>query len=296
MKKKLLSVAIVSTVLLLGVGVYTTLASNSSGYDAYKGALKETHKMKSGVANMEVSISNNGKLLQDVVVQTVHDLEEQRGSANINLKTSDQTVQLEINSEAKRVYIDNAQTDTTYVIKNDRDPEEIKKSHERVHNKELMKVAELVVDTLTRPLHDSFVFGPENTISVDITNGDIPTAIHAIGSYMVKKGFGAHADIEMTTDDYPFLTESYQQELPTLTDDIKFEQIKLDVQLTEAGLLKNQQAFFLISGKDQEGQSHSVEIQFNISFEDINQTTVAPLNLDGKKLETIELKKFHHSN
>lgn len=295
MKKKLFTIAIVSTVLIFGVGIYSTLANNS-GYDAYKEALKETHKIKSAVANMEMSITNNGKLLQDVTVQSMYNLEEERRSSNINLKTPDQTVQLEINSEEKQIYVDNDQTETTYVFESTRDREEIKKSHERFHNKELMKIAELVVDTLTRPLHDSFVTGPENTISVNLTNEEIPTVFHAIGSYMVKKGFGSHSDIEMTTDDYPFLTNSYQQEFPALTDEITFEQIKVVAQLTEAGLLKNQQAFFLIAGKDQEGKSHTLDIQFDISFENINETTVAPLNLDGKKLETIQLKKFHHSN
>ncbi|WNF37452.1 hypothetical protein RJD24_03040 [Bacillaceae bacterium IKA-2] len=294
MKKKLLTIAVASTVLLFGVGVYTVLATNSSGYEIYKEALKETHKMKSAVANIELNISNNDKLLQDLTVQSIYNLEEQRGSTNINLKTSDQTIQLEINSDEKHIYIDNDQLDTTYILESKRDSDKMRERHERVHNKELMKVAELVVDTLTRPLHDSFVIGPENTISVDVTNDEIPTAIHAIGSYMVKKASGHHANMEMTMDDYPFLTRSYQQEFPNLTDEITFEQIKVDAQLTEAGLMKNQQAIFRISGKDQEGKSHTLDIQLDFSFENINETTLPPLNLDGKKLETIELKKGHH--
>lgn len=292
MKKKLLSVTVALTVLLLGAGFYTALAS-SSGYEAYKEALKETHKMKNGVANIDLKISNNGELLQDLTVQSAFNLEEQRSVANINVNTLGENVQMEIYKEEKHVYIKNAETDTTYVIESDRDPSELKEKHERFHNKELLTIAELVVDTLTSPLHDSFVMGSDNSISINMTNDEMPEVIQAIGAYMVKKSFEHHANIEMTTDDYPFLTNTYKQVLPALTDEINFEEIKVDVQLNKDGTMKNQQAFFRISGKDQDGKLNTIEVQFNIGLENMNETNIAPFSAEGKKLETIQLKKFH---
>ncbi|MCT8139248.1 hypothetical protein H1D32_16980 [Anaerobacillus sp. CMMVII] len=292
MKKKLLSLTVVLTGLLLGVGFYTVLAS-SSGYDAYKEAFIETHKMKSGVVSIDMSISNNGELLQELTMQNAYNLEEQRSLTNIALTTLEEKLQLIMNNEKNLTYIENGQDDTTYVIESKRDPAEVKEKHAKYHNKELLKIAELVVDSLTSPLHDSFVMGSDNSISFNITNEEIPTVIHAMGTFMVKKSFEHHANIELNTDDYPFLPSTYQQVLPALTTEISFDEVTLDVQLTEAGMLKRQQAFVKMSGKDHEGQSHTITIQFNVNFENINEISVTPLNLDGKKLETIELKQFH---
>lgn len=295
MKEKLFGLTILLTVVgILGFGYYTTFASINSGYDTYKEALKETHKMKSGVTNIEFSIVNNNNLLQDVTVQTVHNLEEKRGLANINLKTSDQDIHLQINKEANKVYFSNNEANTTYTIESNKDPAKQKEKYERYHNKELMKIAELVVDTLTRPLHDSFVLDSDQTISVDITNDEIPAVIQTIGTYMVKNGFKHHSDIELSPNEYPFLTETYIQEFPTITDEIIFEQVEIDAELTKTGLIDNQQTLFRISGKDQDGQSHTLTIQFNIDFENINETTVEPLSLENKSLETFQLNQVHH--
>lgn len=292
MKRKLLSITVLLTVLLLGVGFYTVLAS-SSGYDAYKEAVKETHKIESGIFNIDFSISNNGELLQELTMQSAFNLEEKRTLTTIDLNTPDDKLELQVNTEDNQVYIKNSTSDTTYVMESNRDSADVKEKHERFHNKELLSIAELVVDTLTRPLHESFVIGPENTISVNMTNEDLPTVIHAMGSYMVKKSFGSHANIEMTTNDYPFLTNNLKQVLPTITDEISFDEIKVDVQLTDAGLIKQQQAFFRITGNDEQGQSHNLTIKFNIGLENINETVVEPFNIDGKKLETFVPKKVH---
>lgn len=300
MKKKWLSVTIASAVLVLGTGVYTTLASNP-GYEAYKEALIETHKLKSGVTNMEMMISDGNKVLEEVSVQTMYNLNEQRGLANVHLKTADQDVELQMQNEGKQIYINNGDMDTLFALKKagsseekNITPEEAKKIFESHHNKELMKVAELVVDTLTKPLHDQFVAGPDNTISVDITDEDIPAAIKAMGTYMVKNGLKHHANIELTTAEYPFLTSNYQQQYPQLIEDITFDQIKVDAQLTEAGALKQQQATFKISGKDQNGQQQTLIFQINFSLENINDTTVPAINLEGKTIETIEMKDVHN--
>lgn len=292
MKKKLLSITVLLTVLLLGVGFYTVLAS-SSGYDAYKEAVKETHKIESGIVNIDFSISNNGELLQELTMQSAYNLAEKRSLTTIDLNTSDDKLELQVNTEDNQVYIKNSSSDTNYVMESNHDSAAVKEKHERFHNKELLTIAELVVDTLTRPLHESFVIGPKNTISVNMKNEDLPTVIHAMGSYMVKKSFGSHANIEMTTNDYPFLTNNLKQVLPAITDEISFDEIKLDVQLTDTGLIKHQQAVFRITGNDEQGQSHILTIKFNFGLENINETNVEPFNIDGKRLETIETKKVH---
>lgn len=292
MKKKLLSITVLLTVLLVGVGFYTVLAS-SSGYDAYKEAVKETHKIESGIVNIDFSISNNGELLQELTMQSAYNLEEKRSLTTIDLNTSDDKLELQLNTEDNHVYIKNSTSDTTFVMESNRDSAAVKEKHELFHNKELLTIAELVVDTLTRPLHESFVIGPENTISVDMKNEDLPTVIHAMGSYMVKKSYGSHANVEMTTNDYPFLTNNLKQVLPAITDEISFDEITVDVQLTESGLIKHQQAFFRITGNDEQGQSHNLTIKFNIGLENINETNIEPFNIDGKKLETFVSKKVH---
>lgn len=291
MKKKLLTLTIVLTVILLGAGIFTTFASNS-GYDSYKEALKETHKIKSANADIHFTISDNDKIVQDVTIQSVYNLNEERMKANINLKTAEETSKFEVYSEASNVYIDNGES--TFLVEKEQDPTEQKEKFERYHNKELLTIAELVFDTVTNPLHDSVVIDNDNNISVQLTNDDLPVVIHKIGSYMVKNGLKHHSNIEMTPADYPFLTDTIKQQFPTLTDEINFNEIKINAKVTDEGFIENQQAYFNISGKDEDGQLHTLKIEFKMNIENINDTTVTPFNLDGKTVETIQLKKVHH--
>lgn len=282
MKKKLI-VATALTTLLIG-GTALTISANNDGYELYKTALKKTHTLHSAETSIESRVTVNNQIYQNIEMDAKYNLDQKAVHSTVNLQLHDKTEQLELTMQDGQFYINNQEQ--TYSI------ETSQKEHPHP-DKELMKIAETVVDTLTSPLRDDFKVDG-NTITIALTNKDIPTVFRQIGEYMVKKGTAAHEHATMSPKEYPFLTEELSASLPVLTDNIKIENVLIDAELTEDNFLKSQTMNINLSGEDKNGEVQQVQLHFTMDISNLNTTQLENVTFDNNIIPLPEFKGAHH--
>lgn len=282
MKKKLIVVTALTTILLGGTAL--TISANNDGYELYKTALKNTHTLASAETSIESTVQVNGQIYQNVEMDAKYNLEQKAVQSSINLQLQDKTEKLDLILQDGHYYIDNGQQ--TYAI------ESSKKEHPHP-DKELMKITETIIDTLTTPLHDDFKIDG-NTITVALTKQDIPTVFRQIGEYMVKKGTSAHEHATMSPVEYPFLTEELSASLPVLTDNIQIESVLIKAELTEARFLESQQMTINVSGEDKNGEVQQIQLDFNMEMTNMNETQLEYVTLDPNIIPLPGFKGAHH--
>lgn len=285
MKKKIIAIAAVSTILIGGSAL--TISANNDGYHLYKTALKNTHILKNAETSVESSVKVNDETVSKIDMNAKYDLNLEKAQGTANVSMMDTSEQFALTYQNKEIYIQNQDNNKTFLIKNDNETEN---PH---HDPELMNIAEKIFDTLTVPLHDDFKIN-DNKISVELTNEDIPVVFREIGQYIVKKGTAVHENATMSTTEYPFLSEDLSTSMPVLTDNIKIEKVKINAELTKNNIIENQTLYVKISGEDKDGKQHQIELNTNIKVQNINKTEINDVTFDESKVQEIELKRVHH--
>jgi hypothetical protein len=282
MKKKLIVVTALTTVLLGGTAL--TISANHNGYELYKTALKNTHTLASAETSIESTVQVNGQIYQHVEMDAKYNLEQKAVQSSINIQLHDKTEKLGLFLQNGQFYIDNGQQ--TYAI------ESSKKEHP-YPDKDFMKIAETIIDTLTTPLHDHFKIDGD-TVTVALTSQDIPTVFRQIGEYMVKKGTSAHEHATMSPAEYPFLTEELSASLPVLTDNIHIDSLLIKAELTEDHFLESQQMTLNVSGEDKNGEVQPIQLDFNMKITNMNETQLEHVTLDSNIIPLPGFKGAHH--
>jgi hypothetical protein len=261
-----------------GIGAVMMLVSgfsamaSTSGYDAYKSALRNTKAVTSLTANMELTVTDNGtKLLA--------------GTSDIKLNREQNSGSIAAS------FGDPAQTHSLNVFR--QDGKLIFKSgdNEIYHAKELNaakweqdgvapnppKAVEQVFDSLMGNIRElatveSASDGGKQT-KLHLSGSQIPAVANVLGTLAVSK-----------------LADCKQWDLsfPKLTDDIKVEEINLDAKINANNALEQQSAEINITGTDESGNKHVLAIQLHIDFSSLNLTIPEKVDLTGKKIVEIQ--------
>lgn len=291
MKKKIIIILTVAMISMVGFGAFTVFAS-SHGYDTYKEALKKTHTLTNTTTTMNMKVSTNDEVIQDMNTIMKYNGDESVAQGYVDLTTTTDSLQVSGTLQDRKAIFQTDGEETYYVTEleaKEIDEEKIAK----YHSPEMMKIGEMIFDTITKPMHNQFEINNQ-TVTLDMTNDDIPTVLNAIGSFMMKKGFEHHTDVELSTDDYPFLLNNVSFDMPALQDDIIVERAVINAELTDEGYFKSHDMLIIISGKDANGETHQLETRMDISLEDINQTTVETIDIDNEDTEFFKLKQVHN--
>ncbi|WP_174728556.1 hypothetical protein [Mesobacillus harenae] len=290
MKKKVWTIVAAAGILFTGAGTYSILA-DSPGYESYKVAVKKTHTLDNATTELQMSITDNGKLLLDTNTIMKFDKKQDSAEGAVKIKTLDQELQLNAIVQDGQPIIQRT-GEETYYLTEEKHPKMNTSDGKKFHDPAMMKLGELVMNAVTQPIQDDFKVD-KNTIIIEMNNEDIPAIIHSIGQQVIKMGFKAHSEIELSTAEYPFLAENFVSKLPMLERDITIEKVFVQANLTDEGYLKNQDAAFTVRGKDQSGIAHEVEINVSIAVTNVNKTQIDKINLEGKVVERFEMKKVH---
>jgi hypothetical protein len=299
MKKKIIAAAAISAALIGGTAV--TIYANNDGYELYKDALKNTHTLNSASVLMEASVIDNGQEINKMEMTTAYNLKQGNMQGSLTTETGTQEQSFDLAYQNENFIIKNTEKDTYYLIKDDESKEEKEANFKKYHNPELLKIMEHAFDALTVQVHDDFEVkkaGSGNPmITVDLTNDEIPVLFKEIGEYMVKKGTEIHENATMSTTEYPFLSEDLSTNVPALVKNIQIKNVKLNTQLSEDNIIQKQTVYMNISGEDNTGVSHNIEMKMNLEYSNINEQSVKPLTIDTKNTKTIETSQFkeaHH--
>ncbi|MCD8508656.1 MAG: hypothetical protein LRY73_01250 [Bacillus sp. (in: Bacteria)] len=287
MKKKLLTIVAIASVLVIGLGAYSVFAA-SPGYDAFKEAWKNTHLLKNATTTTEIVVKDNGQVIHELEMTMKTDFEEGLGEGKIHHATENQELQLTALIQDKDLVIKNGAGEYFVLEKQTTDEGAMKKHNDP----EMMRLVEFMIDSITSPLHDYFQVD-ENILTFALTNEEVPPPLRKLGELMIKMGIKHHHDIELATEDYPFLLENVKVSLPNLENDIVMEKVNVQAELTEEGFVKSQDILILISGNTADGEFHELEITIKTKTTHVGSTKVESLLLEMIDYETFQFNKVH---
>ncbi|MFB6467472.1 hypothetical protein ACE38V_11760 [Cytobacillus sp. Hz8] len=299
MKKKILVATVLSAVLVGGVSL--KIYADNDGYELYKEAIIKTHTLNSTTMKVESTVKDNDTTINQIEMEVKYNLQQKlmQGNAAMDMEGENQSFDLAYQNNG--FYIKNSDQDVNYLVKDAKSQAEKKEDFKSIHNPELMRIMEHVFDALTVSVHDDFkVINKEQgqkEIDVDLDNGDIPVVFREIGQYMVKKGTKAHENVTMKTTEYPFLSADIISNMPAFVSDIQIDKVKVKAIITKDSIIKNQTFLMQISGKDQQGKKHELEIHMKVDNHDMNQTKLDSVKIDKNKqilLDHSPLQEAHH--
>lgn len=296
MKKKLLITGIVLSTLVLA-GTTVNIYANNDGYELFKTAMKNTHKVKEANVSFEASMQDNGEVINKVEMESQNNFDQELLQSTLTYETNNEQLNFDLAYQNRNFMIKNEVQENTYLLSMDSGGEE-GTAHGQ-HNPELLSLAEKIFDTLTLPTHDDFVVKETNgqtSIHVDLNQEEIPSIIHEVSEYVIKKGLKTHADVTMTTAEYPFLSKDITLQVPVLVSDIELEHVNIVAELTENQLIKNQTANIKVSGKDHSGNKHSLEFSMSMEYSNVNNVKLEPLELDSNKSIILDKSNFEQTH
>ncbi|MNH85154.1 hypothetical protein D3C73_375930 [compost metagenome] len=297
MKKKWLVLG--STVGLSAALMVTTGLSamaSTSGYEAYKSALKNTKTIQSVAIQGAATIQDNGKVLGTANAQFKLNMKSGTSSGNTDFSAGGEHQKLNIYNQNDQTILKTDSSDT-YYVKQDKEESRFKKmDHSKAIDPETSRQVETVVDALVGNLKDyvnmdSAADGSKQ-ISLQLDNAQLPAVVNAIAPLAIKEAT-KHRDEIQPKDSrplaLPFHKDVLKDEVPQLTQDIKIDHVSVKATVNASNYIQHQEADLTVSGKDSSGAAHQLIIHLQADFSGFNSTTPDTLDLKGKKVQTLKL-------
>lgn len=263
--------------LLLTTTVFAGL-SGTSGYDTYKTALKTTIAAESATAQVEVTVKDNGAVLETFQIDSKVDVTNQSMSSNVNM--GDDAVEFFMN-------------DGQFVIKSsDSDAYKVRQSEDGTNPHQDLDMSAMMdsdhvqkMESVLDALSTGFLKYVSTTNNID---GSKQVAINLNGS-QVPQTLNAMIAVASTNMDRDMeaKTEHFGN-MPKLVSGITVEGINVNAQISKDNLLTEQNQSVVISGIDADGIQHKVELAVKISFSDYNNTQTEKVDLSGKQVQVLE--------
>ncbi|WP_404329667.1 hypothetical protein [Mesobacillus maritimus] len=287
MKKKMIAAFGISGALLIS-SVYS-ISANTSGYELYKDALKNTHQLESTTMNMSLVLDNNNKEIyrMDSIVKT-NRLEDSLGMEGT------------VSNGLEEMTYEMTKQDGEYLVRKENDKKVyVMESNGSNHGagldgdegKELRNDLENLVDLLTKNYQQKItVEGNEDgtqRIDLELSSSELPIAMNAVTSLMYKHG----VMLDDRADDSEASFHSVKPELPKLKKDILIEDIKISAKVSEGNYIEEQFVTAIFSGKDASGTSKKLQFSFKLELTNANETIVSPMDVTG-----LELVEFQHGH
>lgn len=283
MNKKL--VAMVTSLVIGGTVLFGTAYANASqlsGYEAYKAAIKDTKNLKNETANLKVSVSDNGSNIIDM-----------NTTAKINLASNGMsqvtTVKSGNGSQTFSTYaqdgknISKSSNSDVYNVRENKHKDINKK--DKAENPEIAKSVETVVDTLVGNMKNNVSTADNNDgskkVSINLNENEVTPLVNALASMAMVKNSDEPINNEKAGD------VNLRNILPQLQSNIKIKSVQVNGDINKNDILDNQVAKIVLTGTDAQGKTHEITIDATLDLSNINSTTPDTVDLTGKQVKTI---------
>ena len=289
-KRKLLAITDISGVIMAS-SAFSALAG-TSGYEAYKSALKNTKTAQSLTSQIKVSLADNGKTIVTANSVVKADLTKEIANKSVAINSNGKSTTLEMYGQDKQMVLKKSGDDVYYLV----DKRGSKHHNFKENNEELQKDMENLVDALTQNLQNQITMQEgENgakKIALHLSGAEIPLAVNTMGSLLVKHVPQAQEKHQNATKPYT----GVKPELPKLKKQIQIKEIRITADVNADNYIDEQTANIVVSGKDAQGIQHEVTLNLTADFSSFNQTVVTPVDLTGKQVQKItkEHKNFNN--
>ncbi|WP_199620231.1 hypothetical protein [Paenibacillus alkalitolerans] len=274
---------------LLFVSGFSAMA-NTSGYDAYKEALKNTKALTSMTANVDLTVTDNGKQVLAGTASIKLNKESDSGSVAAAFDDGTRTQSLNVFRQDGKVIFKSGDEDVYRVMEHD----DTKWRHEGEPTHP-PKAAEQVFDALMGNMRELATVEAESDggkqAALHLSGSGIPAVVNALGTLAVSKladcdrwDEGTHADMKVN--------------VPKLTDNVKIQTINLDANINPDNVLERQKAEIRIAGSDDSGEYHDLVFKLQVDFSGLNETVPERVDLTGKQTVEVEHDRmnrgWHH--
>jgi len=252
--------------------------AGTSGYDAYKEAVKQTKAEKSLTANANLSITDNGTQLLAGTAVVKLNRQLQAGSMAATFSGPDGEHTLNVYRQDGKVIFKSGDHDIYRVM----DSHASKWQHDGTAPP---KAAEQVFDALMGNIRELATVESEadgsRSASLHLSGSQIPAIVNALGTLAVSKAADGGKWHHGGVTDAHFI-------LPKLTNDLKVESVNLDARISPDHRLERQTAEIRITGKEDNGKPHDLAIRLQVGFAGYNQTIPDRIDLTGEQTEEIQ--------
>lgn len=293
MRKKWLTAGVgfgIGAVMLLVSG-FSAMA-NTSGYDVYKAALKNTRAAESITSNLGLTITDNGTMV--ISGQANIKLDHKSKTMNMTATIDDGTQSHSFNSYSQDGKVIFKRGDhEVYRIMEQNAP----KWQHKGDMQNPSRAAEQIIDSLMGNIRELATVERESDgfkqAELHLTGSQIPTVVNAVASLITSKAAGSdgwnhdwnHGENSSNSSNW---LSDLNVNIPKLTDNIKVEKINLDARINSDQVLEQQTAEINITGTDDAGKTHAIAIHLQIDFSGFNQTTPERVDLTGKPTMEIQ--------
>lgn len=265
---------------LLSVTVVAS-ASGASGYETYKSAAKNLVVTSNATISTSFEVKDNGT--SDISGTGVEKLDGTNNSSITNIKIGDVTKETETSRIDGKTIVKDGENyysrDGKVNEKNNRMEKKFDASSSRA------KLGEMVLDTLVGDVKNQFVVDGD-TISVNLEGSQIPElaklAISATAEEQNNKK--ANNKVEAGKDG---LKEALNS-IPNLKNiDVKSLSMTAKV---DGNTLTDNSFKIVITGDDESGVSHEVEVSVDAAISAVNSTKADSIDTTGKQVQTMQNK------
>jgi hypothetical protein len=280
MNMKILAMVGISGAVMLG-SVYS-ISANTSGYDLYKDALKKTHQLESTTMKISMDLLDNSKEIYtaDTTIKTDRLAKTMAGSSTFS------------NGETAGSY-EMYRQDGQFLVKKDSENKVYSmKSDGRVHGSksdrmELQEDMEKLVDVLTKDLQQKVVVNDSKNgskeVVLSLSDTEIPIAANVVTSLMLKHA----AMMNDRTEEMDSSFHDVKVKLPELKEDIVIKSAEVKAKISSQAFVEAQDVKIVVTGKDEQGQTHQVSFAVSLDVTNANKTKVGSLDLTNLTIEEV---------
>jgi len=318
-----------SKVLMIGasvaaVSIFTVTAFASTpateGYDAFKEVMKANHASGKSIESATVkggfTVTVDGETILKAdgttKVEDAGDKHNVSSDFGFSLKGVERAGSL-YSSGDDVVYLVDRTHDLHYQVTNLNDQHNDKhhgKHHRSVkdkhENRQMSKAEEALFDFIVGDLKDDFSVtnhaDGSKTITVDVTKEEIPLPLRllidaASDSHHDKRTHAPEASESWgKMKQLPFFQDldvvNLDAQLPKLTKDVAIDRVRMQLTVNANNELLGVSGELEVSGKDEAGVAHRVELESEGDFSGFNTTKPDAYDPAGKSIETIDAKSF----
>ncbi|MFF2154361.1 hypothetical protein ACFVVQ_03525 [Paenibacillus chitinolyticus] len=285
------SVIGISSLMMVTTGI--SAMAGTSGYDAYKSALKNTKTVQSVTVQAAGSLRDNGNvaLSANGTFKMSREGGSASGSGEVSAGGTKQSLQFYKQGDQA---IFKPESGDVYFVK-----EAAAEAHKRFKgsaDKEMPQQVETVVDALVGNLKDYVAVDVKGDgskrVSAELDGAQLPAVVQAIAPIVIKQGSKEHRESEKKkaadTAANPFGHDFLKGVAPELTDAIRLEKVAVNATISPSNYIQHQEAELTVSGKDAGGKTHQVVVHLQADLSGYDSTTPDTVDLNGKNVQKME--------
>jgi hypothetical protein len=298
MKKKWLTAGIgfgIGAVMLLVSGL--SAMANTSGYDTYKAAVKNTKAETSLTAHADLTVIDNGTKVLSGTANFKQNHELNAGSMAAAFGDGTQTHSLNVFRQDGKVIFKSGDNAVYRVME-----QTSSKWQQKGDMPNPPKAVEQVIDAFMGNIRDLATVESQSDggkqATLHLSGSQIPTVVNALGTLFVSNSGQWHHGNWNHSENSAIMPSDMKVDIPKLTDNIKVDKINFDAKINPENVLEAQTAEINITGMDDSGKNHVLGIQLHVDFSGFNQTTPERIDLTGKQTQEMKNdwanRSWHH--